>query len=295
MAEMAAYRILDGAKFIDCYRLWRASFGVSNEDRLRSLLSAGGVKFFDDSDGLYVSRPSVGIIGIGGIPVRWSDTLPENRVGLSLYPGESVSLEHIRLAHIDMMGWGGFCTYLNPKDVSTREMVKIMTDAGHISTAHMVTINVMVLGVSTAVENEFNSQRDLIHLARLTEARTMSQKSPSVVVLYPELVPLFENVLRNTRDLVKEKEDIGNTVLARNDYLEATNTAYPAAKATMFILTSSLRNLQKLVPALSDRGKEEEYKRILALMNDSLASIWTDLFVPTERWGYSYPEHFATD
>src|SRR5829696_2239882 len=116
MAETtAAYRILDGAKFIDCYRLWRASFGVSSEDRLRSLLIAGGVKFFDNSGGLFVSRPSVGIIGIGGIPVRWSDTLPPNQVELSLCSGESVSLERLRVAHIDMMGWGGFCTYLNPK------------------------------------------------------------------------------------------------------------------------------------------------------------------------------------
>ena len=36
---------------------------------------------------------------------------------------------------------------------------------------------------------EFNSQRDLVHLGRLTVARTRSQKDPPLVVQRPELLP----------------------------------------------------------------------------------------------------------
>lgn len=286
-----AYRHINGVKFIDLYELWKAVEGITPRDRLRVLMEAGGVRFFDPKTKYFVMQPSVGIGGIGGIPIHWKNTAEQNTIqlGPSTFPIEP---EEIAGTMVEMMGFGGFCSYLNPKDQTPLELFKRMINQGHYSTGHMVTINIMVLGVSTAVENEFNSQRDLIHFTRFTESRTAAQKLPSCAVLYPELLPLFKAVFTYTKRH-SEKYDILAHMLTMQDYLEARNLIFPAAKATAFILTANLRNLQKLTALLADSGKEEEFKRVVAMLNDSLIALWPTLFKKTTQWGYTYPMHFS--
>lgn len=285
---MEVYRDINNARFIDSFQLWASVAQLSAENKGRHLMKNGGVKFYDN-DYLYVKQPSVAITGVGGIPIRWTEHTPTDTVELSCLPGTLLSVPSLRQSMIDMMGFGGFYTYLNPRDQSPQSLQKIMTDKQHFSTAHAVYLNFIVLGISTAVENEFNGQRDIIHLSRLTEARTQSQSYPSVVVLFPEYLDTYKNILEYTQQTLAESRDIS---LNRADNLEVRNLVFPAAKATILGINASLRNLQKLVSGIQDKGKEEEYRRALAMINDNLAALLPEMFEISSNQGFNYPAHF---
>jgi len=55
----------------------------------------------------------------------------------------------------------------------------------------------------------------------------------------------------------------------------------------------TLRNLLKLVAMLGDNGKEEEMKRVLALINDICHRLWPKFFKETSSYGYVYPTHWT--
>ncbi len=285
---MEAYRDIHNARFIDSFQLWASVAQLSPEDKGRHLMKNGGVKFYDKGY-LYVKQPSVAITGVGGIPLKWTEYTPTDTVELSCLPGISLSVPSLRQSMIDMMGFGGFYTYLNPRDQSPQSLQKIMADNQHFSTAHAVYLNFVILGISTAVENEFNSQRDIVHLSRLTEARTQSQSYPSVVVLFPEYLDTYKNVLEHTQQTLAQTEQ---STLNKADNLEVRNLVFPAAKATILGINASLRNLQKLVAGIRDKGKEEEYRRVLAMINDSLAALLPEMFKTSSNQGFTYPSHF---
>ena len=69
----------------------------------------------------------------------------------------------------------GAFSYLNPKGVPPQEMWKTVAKHSHFSVAHSAMLSFVICGHSCAVENELNSQRDVVHLARLTVARTNAQ------------------------------------------------------------------------------------------------------------------------
>ena len=281
---------IDGVRYIKAEKLWESIHGLEPSERARALMASGGVRFFDEEQFL-IAEPTVSVIGFGGLPVIWSDETPQDQIELSLTKGASFHPSGVGEAFSRMMGIAGFCTYLNPKDISALDMSEKMRDLNHFSAAHTAIINLLILGASTAVENEFNCQRDLIHLSRLTEARTASQSLPSVVVLYPEFVDLFRAVYKETVRVL-DGFARSETHYGRGDFLEARNVVFPASKATLFIISGTLRNLQKLVPSLSDGGKEEEYKRIIAKMNNTLAILFPDLFRHSNESGYTFPDHF---
>jgi hypothetical protein len=130
------------------------------------------------------------------------------------------------------------------------------------------------LGHSCGVENEFNSQRDLIHISRLTVARTQAQKDPPIVVLHEDHIPYYQRVLEQTQQILRDAP----ATLSERGQLESRNLLFPAAKGSMMMITASLRNLQKLMPGMTDMGKEEEYKRILGKMKQVLGGVWRELF-----------------
>lgn len=285
---MEIKRKIDDVNFIDSYQLWNSLSNVAAEDRAREIMRNGGAQFFDEEK-FYVKQPSVAIIGIGGIPVRWTDQTPTDSIELACAKNVPMNISTIRQSMLDMIGFGGFFTYLNPRNHSPEAMQQIMQDHNHFSTAHSVYLNFMILGISTAVENEFNSQRDLIHLTRLTEARTQSQSSPSVVVLYPEYLNLYQQVLSQSQ---KMAESVSISPINKADGLETRNLLFPAAKATILGINATVRNLQKLVDGIEDKGKEEEYRRAVAMINDNLAALIPTMFKRSAERGFHYPAHF---
>lgn len=274
---MSPIRQIDGSNFLDSYRLWNSIQGIKSPERLRTLMTHAGVVFHDPNTRNFISEPVVGITGFGGIPVCWGTETPPDHIALGHLPGQSFVPRSLVVACEDMMGFGGFCTYLNPRDNTPSIMVDSMISQGHTSTAHSIVINFMVLGVSLAAESELNCQRDIIHLARVTEARTLAQSHPPVVVQYPEMVWMYQNVYAHVEHVIGQAADRppGASDL---DLHEATNLIFPAAKGTVFILTGSVRNLQKLVSLGTDPGKENEVKRVLDLIKLSMAGLFPRLF-----------------
>src|SRR5262249_14511883 len=129
-----------------------------------------------------------------------------------------------------------------------------------------------------------NGQRDLVHLARLTEARTGAQADPPLAVLDPREVPLFRAAMDHTRALLAA---LPADDRAASDRHEARNLAFPAAKATLVLVTGSLRALQKLVSAIDDEGREVEYRRCLAALGEVLAALHPSLFPAVRRYPWS--------
>jgi hypothetical protein len=291
-------RDVQGVRFLDQFRLWEAVRDTTIVERSRALMELAGVQFWDDSMQL-ISKPSVAVLGIGGIPISWPDDAPENTIGLAV-GSEMLTLAQLQRAMYAMAGFGACQTYLNPNNRSPEDLFDTACEAGHFSIGHVVSVNLGVFGVSTAVENEFNAQRDLIHLCRLTEARAAAQSRPPVVVLDAKLAPvalkalstvesslsdLFRSEYVGTREqLLGSDLAIGEPVPRRRqaDILEACNILYPAAKGTLFIISATLRNLQKLVGGRRDPSNEIELSRCLEMIEEQLCALAPKLFCADE-------------
>lgn len=281
-------RQINNVRFINARNLWKSIEGVTVKNRLRAILRASDVSFFDEQCN-FVKCPQVGIVGVGGIPIVWDDSLDKNQMALGTAPQIGISPKNISNNMLEMAAFGGYNSYLNPNDKKPDEFMSVLLDKKHYSTTHMLVLNIMILGVSSLAENEFNCQRDILHLARLTEARTKAQNNPPVCVLYPELLEAAQKILHHSQSIISDFQSSQKELTS--DYIEASNVLFPAAKATLFTITSSVRNLLKLTSFIGDAGKEEEMKRALALLNDSLNALFPKIFPPTESYDYRYPEH----
>ena len=246
--------------FLDLQTIWQNCQNHPPKDRLRIFFKNSGVTFYDEECN-FVQHPSVAIVGVGGIPIQRINERPH-------LLGQPITVEQLRKNFTDMMGFCGFMSYLNPKNQTPAKMSEIMLKHGHFSTGHALYLNIAVMGFSCAVENELNCQRDIIHLSRVTVARTIAQNNPPIVVLDPKALPLFRQVYQQTQQLLTEQK--------RND--ECLNNLFPAAKATMTILSASLRNFQKLVSAQDDQGKEIEFRNILKKIHLCLHPIFPEIF-----------------
>ena len=110
---------------------------------------------------------------------------------------------------------------------------------GHMSCSHVVQVSLVVGGVSCACENEFNSQRDVAHFARVTEARTAAQSHPPVVLRDPALLEESQAILQLADKLserAKEKLHAKGQTLA--NAREQSHLLFPAGKASVFIVTT---------------------------------------------------------
>jgi hypothetical protein len=243
----------------------------STGDILRKFLDASGVSWHpgvEPKSRDFVSKPSTRIVSLGGIPlVDHGDSF-----AFALSPDVPLDIVAYRAATEQMMGYSGMMSYLNSGRKTSEEMFEMLLSRDELSAAHTVSASVLVAGISVAVENEFNSQRDLVHLSRVTVARTAIQNNPPLVVHDPRHLTAFREALVLARNL---REGLEAT---RKDDLEAINLVYPAAKATAFVMTASLRNFMKLLAQESDHGKEREYRAALALIRSNLKFVWPSLF-----------------
>lgn len=251
-----------GATFLDLARLWASVRGVAHPDRLGALLAAAGVRFHDDARRL-VRAPVVAICGVGGLPIA----IAGGAVTVAGAP-----IDEAVAATRDMMGFAAAMSYLNPKDRAPAALFERVAAQGHASVAHGVTVNVLFAGHSSAVEHELACQRDLVHLARLTVARTPAQSDPPIVVHDPALAPLFAEIRGLVAERVAEVPERGA------DRREAVNALYPAAKASLLLVSGSLRNLAKLVAQRDDPGKERELRDLLRELHASLSALWPALY-----------------
>lgn len=242
-------------RFLDLDALWTAAQAHPPQDRLRALMRAAGVPTHD-AEGYFVSGAVVGIVGVGGLPIRLVGGQP-------CLLGQPISAEVLREQLAQMMGFGGFMSYLNPRNRAPGALAEAMLAQGHASTAHTASLNLLLLGLSVAAEVELSCQRDVVHLARVTVARTRAQDDPPLVVLHPDALPLLQTLRAQTRAL------LDGTRLGR----ECRNNLYPSSRATAVLLTGSLRNLQKLTSARTDPGKEDEYRRLLSAIHETLAPL----------------------
>jgi len=248
-------------KFLSLRRLFMTMRGTPQEARLESLLRLAGCGFHEM--GLLKSA-CVAIVGIGGLPVTREDPL---EIG-----GMAATPESIAAAFGEMRGGLGFVTYLNPNDRTPEEMEAILVRNRHGSTAHACSVNVGIFGLSSAVEHEFDCQRDLVHLARVTVARTKAQD-------YPPLVVHDERTIDACRELrARVKRVTEDLRTAGIEGLETVNALWPKSSATAVVLSGTLRNLSKLAMQKTDVGKEHEYRRLLAMMGETLKPLATDLF-----------------
>ena len=243
------------SRFLDLSALWAQAQAHPPADRLRALMRAAGVPTHDEA-GYFVQAPVVGIVGVGGLPVSVEDGQPQ-------LLGQPISAARLREQIARMMGFGGFMSYLNPKDRTPEALTEAMLAQGHASTAHTVSLNLLLLGLSVAAETELACQRDLVHLARVTVARTRAQDDPPLVVLHPDALPLLQTLRAQTQALQ------AGTRLGR----ECRNNLYPSCRATAVLLTGSLRSLTKLTAARTDPGKEDEYRRLLAAIHATLVPL----------------------
>ncbi|MEM9070487.1 MAG: hypothetical protein AAGE52_18420 [Myxococcota bacterium] len=253
---------LGDAWFVDLQMLWSAIHGLEPAARLTALMRAAGVEFHDET-ARFVRRPAVALCGLGGFPISIEGS--EVRV-LNAALGDAA--ESAR----DMMGFASFMSYLNPRDRSATAMFEVVARHGHFSVAHVATVNVLLAGHSSAVEHELASQRDLVHLARLTVARTAAQDDPPLVVPDDTLLPVFQRV----REAVAAER--ASHAPDGPDEREILNQLFPAAKGSLLLLSGSLRSLQKLVSQRDDAGKETEFRNLLTALHQTLSALWPALF-----------------
>lgn len=244
--------------------LFESLLDVQTTDLISVFLDGSGVDWHDLPDGharRFVKRFSVKIVALGGVPFVSTNG---GELALATSPTLPFDPESYRRGIKNMMAYSGMMSYLNSGRLSADEISRAMAEKGHGSVAHTVQVSLLVSGVTTAVENEFNSQRDLVHLSRVTVARTAIQSAPPIVVRDHAMLEAFRRIAE-----VADAERQSLSGQGR-DFQEVSNQLFPVAKATAFIMTGTLRNLYRLTSARDDDGKEREFRDVLSAVDEIL-------------------------
>lgn len=260
-------REVEGVRVLPLGEVWSNLEGTPAVDRLAQALLLTGCKFQDERL-RYVTSPSVAFVGIGGLALaECADTDEEIKDRIC----------EIRKQTKNMMGASAAFSYLNTTDKLPSEMYEHATNLGHYSIAHTVYVNFVIAGISEAAELELSLQRDLVHLSKLTNTRTIVQNAPPLVIQPGEdtqtLDKLYDQILETTSRLRTSKD---------SDTLEAINSLFPTSKATLLMLSSDLSNLRKLCALRYDAGKEKELRAVLASLSEQLKILWPEIFKFTE-------------
>ena len=243
---------------------------------VRDFLDMSGVEWHSGAGAepkRFVAAPAVALSAVGGIPLTSTSA---GQVSLVTSPSEPLTNETLFNATTQMMAYSGMMSYLNSGHHDEESLYYHLVSRAELSFAHTVSLSFLVAGISTGVENEFNSQRDLVHLSRLTVARTAIQRDPPLVVPAAEMLPAYQKAFEAAQAARKDMHGKGR------DFEETANLVFPAAKATAFVMTGTLRNLIKLTEGIDDNGKEREYRDVLHRLRSALASVWPDLICSKE-------------
>lgn len=216
------------------------------EDKLKVTHQITGGEFLDEN---IISKANVSICGIGGFPVV-------NKNNESLINGGVINKENLQKDIFTMSGISAFMSYFNPSNLELNDLGhKVVYDHRHLSILHTVSVNLFISGISIGVEHEFASQRDILHLSRLTVSKAHAQDNPCLVLSDEKYLPIYKKILNST------KNEIGKNEFEKD--VELRNLLFPTAKASAIMITASLRNLLKLIELKNSGGKEKEFVDVL--------------------------------
>ncbi|HSI20364.1 MAG TPA: hypothetical protein VLA04_01465 [Verrucomicrobiae bacterium] len=260
------------------------------ESRLQQILLNAGARFFD-ANNTVLAKPVVGISAIGGISVVFDENTPAGHIALATEPGAYLTPSNLAQLLRQGMGTNAMPTYMNPSGKSADAMYDVNVEHhGVPSVAHAVLLGFSVLGLSQKAEMEFDTQRDLVHLARVTSARTHAMNEPPMVALAPENTELIIEVRNTIASLLKQA--VRPEAMEEKDWREERNGLWPTSRATILGLNGTVKNFSKLIAAIQDPGKESEYRRLLGLINTSLHGLFPELFRSNQELGHTHPAHW---
>jgi hypothetical protein len=250
--------------FVDQKKLWEEINSEGCLDgKLARLFSACSVPSYD-TENLYVKNPIVMVKSIGGLPITNNDSISPL---VSNMPIE----DFINQAY-DTMGFAAMDSYLNPKGRNPKEMLDLNVGLhGVPSVAHTVHIGLYIVGLSNKAELEFSCQRDIVHLSRLTSARTKAQDNPPFLVEDPGMLDYYKNL--------REFINTNNPKVCHNQRdREIRNSSWPLSKCTTLGVTGSLKDLFKLSELSNDEGKEAEVRVICGEIKNILENLFPAVF-----------------
>ncbi len=260
-------RTIEGVNILPMDGLWNSLEGVAADKKISAALEYAGCEFYDD-DRVFVASNIVAITGIGGLPVAHeadSNEVIKTRL--------HASIEGSR----ETMGTAAGFSYLNKSEKSIGELYDLVTSLGHFSIAHTVQLNIIIAGISEGAELELSLQRDLVHLSKLTNARTPVQNQPPMVVPSQEAADKVSALYRHISQVAGSiRTDTSG------DTLEFANSMYPVNKATLLMLSGDLSNFRKLTQLRNDTGKERELREIANGLYEQLGLLWPEIIKDKE-------------
>lgn len=255
-------RVINGANILPLDGLWNRLEGVDSEERLVTALEYAGCQFHDDERKM-VAGHVIAFAGIGGVPVAYENETNEeiaDRIQETIHKTQEI------------MGSSAAFSYLNSGEKTIIDLYDSVTKLGHFSIAHTVQANIIVAGISEGAELELNLQRDLVHISKITNARTRIQNRPPIVVRSPAHVRAVRVLYGHLQELTDDLR-IDNT----SDTLEVVNGLFPINKATMLMISGDLCNLRKLSQLRNDKGKEQEVRMVADGLYQQLGLLWPDI------------------
>lgn len=213
---------------------------------------------FHDEEQRLLTGSRAALVGIGGFPISVINGKPH-------ILNNEVDLNEVKQSLHTMMGFSAGMSYLNPYNKSNYSLAEKTLSLGHNSIKHTLYLNILLVGISIGVEHEYSSQRDLVHLSRLTVAKTSAQKDPCLVLHNPLYVEQYKTILSahdQLSEVIEEKKD-----------WESANLLFPSAKASMILLSGTLRNFEKIVELRHSGGKENEFISSLNQISDLIQNI----------------------
>jgi thymidylate synthase ThyX len=261
-------RAINGVNVLPLDGLWEAVSTTPNEEKIKTALGYAGCTFYDE-DNRFVESNSISIVGIGGQPLAHtaeSDEVIANRIN-QLTGGTR-----------EMMASSASLSYLNNGEKSQPDLYDTVTGLGHFSIAHTVSANIMIAGISEGAELELNLQRDLLHISKVTNARTNIQTRPPIVVPDKRLLALARSIEESTASFTNAAREYNDP-----DELEILNGFFPINKATLLMLSGDLSNFRKVVQLRDDRGKEKELRDVADKINTQLSTLWPEIFNDKEK------------
>lgn len=232
-----------------------ASLKVPAYKKLGFMYGRMGGLFHDESKRM-LKGAQVAIVGLGGLPVQIID-------GKYAIMGHEHTLLEIKEELYKMAGLSAGMSYANPYNKTLNELADKTLSLGHTSILHTLNLNILIVGLTIGVEHEFSSQRDMVHLSRLTVAKTAAQKKPCLVLRDEKYVDIYSETLINTDSRLEKLDE-------SKDW-ETINLLYPTAKASTLMISGTLKNILKLVALKDSGGKEDEFVEILEKIDDAIS------------------------
>jgi hypothetical protein len=260
-------RVINGVNILPLDGLWHKLEGVASEDRLVTALEYAGCQFHDDEQRMVASHV-IALAGIGGIPVAYENETDEeiaDRIQETIHKTQ------------EMMGSSAAFSYLNSGEKTIVDLYDSVAKLGHFSIAHTVQANVIVAGISEGAELELNLQRDLVHISKITNARTRIQNSPPIVVRDPAHAPVLKALYSHLQEVTDDLRTDNS-----GDTLEVVNGLFPINKATMIMISGDLSNFRKLGQLRNDSGKEQEVRMIADGLYQQLGLLWPEIIKDKE-------------